>query len=89
MKCRSSFTKSPSLVLIRLVLTEMQPFKNVQIHIEMYGHPDAVGTTASGRPYVFIILTFSNRYVSVKTNLINTKLGDFMKSGNGFSLRRS
>ena len=31
------FTKFSSLVLIRLVLTEIQPFKNVKI-----GHPDAV-----------------------------------------------
>ena len=36
------FTKSPSLVVIRLVLTEIQRFKNVRISKEMYGHPDAV-----------------------------------------------
>ena len=35
------FTKSPSLVLIKLVLTEIQRFKNVKIYKEMYGHPDA------------------------------------------------
>ena len=39
---RPSFTKSPSLVLIRLVLTKMQPFENVKIYKEMYGHPDGV-----------------------------------------------
>ena len=31
------FTKFPSLVLIRLVLTEIRPFKNVIINKEMYG----------------------------------------------------
>ena len=37
------FTRFPSLaVLIRLVLTELQQFKNVKINKEMYGHPDAV-----------------------------------------------
>ena len=35
-------TKSLSLVLIRLVLTEIQRFKNVKINKEMYSHPDAV-----------------------------------------------
>jgi len=34
--------KSLSLVLIRLVLTEIQPFKNVEISKGMYGHLDAV-----------------------------------------------
>ena len=36
------FTTSSSLVLIRLVLTEIQPFENVKINKEMYGHPEAV-----------------------------------------------
>ena len=30
------------LGVIRLVLTEIQPFKNVKINKEMYDHPDAV-----------------------------------------------
>ena len=42
LKVQTSFTKSPSLVLIRLVLTEIQPFENVQIYKEMYGHLDTV-----------------------------------------------
>ena len=37
------FTRSLSLVLIRLVFTEIQPFENVKIYEEMYGNPDAVG----------------------------------------------
>ena len=41
-KSTPRFTKSPSLVLIRLVLTEIQRFKNVKISKEMYGHLNAV-----------------------------------------------
>ena len=36
----------------------------------MYGHLDVV-----------LILTFFNRCISVKTSLINTKLGDVVKHG--------
>ena len=36
------FTRFISLVLIRLVFTEIQPFENVKIYKEMYGNPDAV-----------------------------------------------
>ena len=39
-KCTPSFTKSPSLVLIDPILSEIQPFKNVKIYKEMCGHPD-------------------------------------------------
>ena len=52
----------PSLVLIRLVFTEILPFENVKIYKEMYGNPDAV------RHGVRM------PYISVKTSLINTKL---------------
>ena len=39
----NTFIKSSSLVLIRLVLTEIQPLKNLKINKEMYGgHLDAV-----------------------------------------------
>ena len=41
-KTKPRFTKFPSLVLIRLVLAEIQRFKNVKSNKEMYGHPDAV-----------------------------------------------
>ena len=41
-KSTPRFTKFPSLVLIGLVLTEIQRFKNVKIKEEMYGHPNAV-----------------------------------------------
>ena len=40
-------TSLPSLVLIRLVLTEIQRFKNVKINKEMYGIR-YTGRTASG-----------------------------------------
>ena len=40
--------------------------------------PDA----AFGWPYIsLLILTFLNHCISVKTNLINTKLGDFVDLG--------
>ena len=77
MTCRTSSTKSPSLVLIRLVL-KIQPFENVKINKEMCGFPDTVSDTVSGWPYIsLLILTVLKRSISVKTNLINTKLGDF------------
>ena len=41
-KSTPRFTRFQSLVLIRLVLTEIQRFKNVKINKEMYGQPDAV-----------------------------------------------
>ena len=44
-------TKSPSLVLIRLVLTEVQRFKNVKINKEMYGIRTKC-RTASVWPYI-------------------------------------
>ena len=38
--------------------------------------------TASGWPYIsLLILPFLNRCISVKTSLINTKLGDFVNLG--------
>ena len=36
------FTKSPSLVEIDPIVRKIQPFENVKIYKEMYGHPDAV-----------------------------------------------
>ena len=39
-KEHTEIPKSPRLVLIRLVLTEKQRFRNVKINKEMYGHPD-------------------------------------------------
>ena len=41
-KCTPSFTKSPGLVYIDLKVSKIQPFENVKIYKEMYGHPDAV-----------------------------------------------
>ena len=41
-KSTPRFTKSPSLVLIRLVLTQIQRIKNVKTNKEMYSHPDVV-----------------------------------------------
>ena len=39
-KSRPRFTRFLSLVLIRLVFSEIQPFENVKIYKEMYGNPD-------------------------------------------------
>ena len=47
-------TSLPSLVLIRLVLTEIQRFKNVKINKEMYGIR-YTGRTASGWPSHFFV----------------------------------
>ena len=42
----------------------------------MYGNPDTVRHSVR-MPYIsLLILTFLNRYISVKTSLINTKLGN-------------
>ena len=41
-KSTPTFTRFLSLVSIRLVFTEIQPFENVKIYKEMYGNPDAV-----------------------------------------------
>ena len=40
-KSTTRFTRFLSLVLIRVVFTEIQPFENVKIYKEMYGNPDA------------------------------------------------
>ena len=43
-----------SLVLIRLVFTEIQPFENVKIYKGMYGNPDAIAVRHGVRmPYNF------------------------------------
>ena len=60
--CTPSFTKSPSLVLIDPVLSEIQPFKDVKIYKEMYGHPDAAAC--------FVFLTYLNDCISGKTSPI-------------------
>ena len=64
--------KSPSLVLIRLVLTEIQGVKNATINKEMYGHPDAVFRQ---------ILAFSSGCILLTIAPIYDKLGDFVKLG--------
>ena len=62
-------------------VSKIQPFENAKIYKEMYGHPDAVRHRVR-MPYIpLLILTFLNRCISVKTSLINTKLGDFVNLG--------
>ena len=72
-KERTGIHKSPSLVLIRPRLTEIQRFKNVN-------HPDA-----SEWPYISLqILTFSNGCVFLSIKSIYTKLEGFVKLGMHF-----
>ena len=81
-KCRPSFTKSPSLVHIDPIVSKIQPFENVKIQKEMYGHPDAVRHSIHMAIRFFVNFdVFRSLYIriSVKTSLINTKLGDFVK----------
>ena len=71
--------ESSSLVLIRLVLTEIQRFKNVKINKEMYGIR-MLCRTASGWPKIsLLILTFSNGCILLTIGSIYTELGDFVK----------
>ena len=47
----------------------------------MYGHTDAVRHSVR-MPYIsLLILIFLNRCISVKTSLINTKLGNLVNLG--------
>ena len=65
----------------RLVLTEIQRFKNVKINKEMYGIR-TLCRTAFGWPYISLqILTFSNGCILLTFGSIYTKLGDFVKLG--------
>ena len=58
-----------------------RPNSNVIIYNGMYGHPGAI-ETASEWPHIsLLILRFLNHSISVKTGLINTKLGDFVNLG--------
>ena len=41
-KVQTKLHKIPSSLSIRLVLTEIEPFENVKIYKEMYGHPDSL-----------------------------------------------
>ena len=50
-KSTPRFTRFLSLVLIRLVFTEIKPFENAKIYKGMYGNPDAVRHGAR-MPYI-------------------------------------
>ena len=57
---QKELTKIPrflSLVLIRLVFTEIQPFENVKIYKEIYGNPDAVSDSVR-IPYINFFVNF-------------------------------
>ena len=63
------------------IVSKIQPFENVQIYKEMYGHPDAVSDSVRMLYISLLIFKFLNRCISVKPSLINTKLGDFVNLG--------
>ena len=74
------FTKSASLMLIRLVLTEIQRFKNIKNNKEMYDHLDTVSD--SGRMAIHFFVNFSNYGCILLTiGSTYTKLKDFVKLG--------
>ena len=77
------FTKSPSWVLIRLVLTEIERFKNVKIKKGMYGHPDAVLDSVPMATHFFANFDIFKWLYLAYFNFgsIYTKLGDFVKLG--------
>ena len=83
-------------------VSKIQPFKNVKIYKEMYGHPDAVQHSVRIAIHFFVnfmtgrknralqvppvapykaLETLLNRCISVKTSLINTKLGNLVNLG--------
>ena len=54
-KSTTRFTRFPSLVLIRLVFTEIQRFKNVKIYkLRNVWHPDAVSDSVRIAIYFFV-----------------------------------
>ena len=80
-KVETKLYKIPKFGVNRPKSNKIQPFENVKIYKEMYGHPDAVRHSVR-MPYIsLLILTFLHRCISVKTSLINTKLGDSVNLG--------
>ena len=79
------FTKSPSLVLIGLVLTEIQAFKNVKYLQRNVWKTGQIRTNVRICPVFHTFLckffTFLNACISDKTSPINNKLGDFVNLG--------
>jgi len=67
---QTKLSKSPSLVKIDPKVSKTQPFENVKIYKEMYGHSDTVRQS--------VWMMFLNRCISVKTSPTNTKLGNLV-----------
>ena len=72
-KCRPSFTKSPSLVYIDPKVSKIQPFENVKIYKEMYGHRHAVRHSVR-MPYISLFVNF----LTIDSHLVlhSLKLGN-------------
>ena len=66
LKVQNKLYKIPaSLVLIRLFLNEMQPFENVKIYKEMYGHPAAIRHSVRMAIHFFVDFdVFKSLYLS-------------------------
>ena len=68
--------KIPSLVLIRLVLTEIERFKKVKINKEMYGNPDAVLDSVRMAIHFFVNFDILKRlYLGLRLGLFTPNLG--------------
>ena len=84
-KEHAEIPRIPSLVLFRLVLTEIQAFKNekkIQTNVWKCGQIRTfVRICPRFHTFVCNFFTFLNACISVKTSLINTKLGDFGNLG--------
>ena len=66
-------------MLIRLVLTEIQAFKNEkELQRNVWKCGLLSGFVRISIHFFVIFFSFLNACISVKTSLINTKLGDFV-----------
>ena len=74
-KGQAKLFKIPSLVYIDPIVRKIQSFENVKIYKEIYRHRD----TASGWRYIcLLILTFSNRCISMESCEPRCALSDYV-----------
>ena len=80
-KIQTKLFKIPKFGVNRPKLSKIQPFENVKIYKEMYGHPDALRHSVP-MPYIsLLILTFLNRCILITFRSINNKLGNLVNLG--------
>ena len=76
-KAQTKFYKIPEFGVNRPNSKQIQPFENVKIYKEMYGHLG--GHNVWMTMYIsLLIMTFLHGCTSVKTSLIDTKHGTFV-----------